>query len=228
MDTHQSNAIPPTTFEDSPDYIQSLHRGLEVIRTFDADHSAISLAEVAERVGLSRPVVRRLLMTLEHLGYVSRDGRWFSLTPRVLDLGFSYLSSLTVAQHALPFMEELHRVTRPGGTAAFRCPYGSTDDAGEDPTHVRRMFAGSWGYFGQPHYWKASYGYGGDWQPERVTLSVFPEFATCTDGELWSMIRFQRNIVAEMSASLRCVKPSREPLLRLQERPDVVLVRRRA
>lgn len=111
MDTHQSHAVPPTTFEDSPDYIQSLHRGLEVIRTFDADHSAISLAEVAERVGLSRPVVRRLLMTLEHLGYVSRDGRWFSLTPRVLDLGFSYLSSLTVAQHALPFMEELsHQV----------------------------------------------------------------------------------------------------------------------
>ncbi|MHB1869257.1 MAG: IclR family transcriptional regulator domain-containing protein [Steroidobacteraceae bacterium] len=106
MDTHQPHAIS-SRFEDSPDYIQSLHRGLDVIRTFDADHSAMSLAEVAERVGLSRPVVRRLLMTLEHLGYVSREGRWFSLTPRVLDLGFSYLSSLTVAQLALPFMEEL-------------------------------------------------------------------------------------------------------------------------
>ncbi len=110
MDTHQPHAIP-SRFEDSPDYIQSLRRGLDVIRQFNAEHSAMSLAEVAERVGLSRPVVRRLLMTLEHLGYVSRDGRWFSLTPRVLDLGFSYLSSLTVAQLALPFMEELsHQV----------------------------------------------------------------------------------------------------------------------
>jgi IclR family transcriptional regulator, pca regulon regulatory protein len=106
MDTQQPNAAP-AIFEDGPDYIQSLHRGLEVIRTFDADHSAMSLAEVAERARLARPVVRRLLMTLEHLGYVNRDGRWFSLTPRVLELGFSYLSSLTVAQLALPFMEEL-------------------------------------------------------------------------------------------------------------------------
>lgn len=106
MDMHQPHS-GSTTFEDSPDYIQSLHRGLGVIRTFDADHSAMSLAEVAERVQLSRPVVRRLLLTLEHLGYVNRDGRWFSLTPRVLELGFSYLSSLTVAQLALPFMEEL-------------------------------------------------------------------------------------------------------------------------
>lgn len=106
MDTHPPRAVS-AMFEDSPDYIQSLHRGLDVIRTFDADHSAMSLAEVAERVHLSRPVVRRLLMTLEHLGYVNREGRWFSLTPRVLELGFSYLSSLTVAQLALPCMEEL-------------------------------------------------------------------------------------------------------------------------
>lgn len=110
MDTQQPQAAS-LTFENSPDYIQSLHRGLDVIRTFDADHSTMSLAQVAERSGLSRAVVRRLLMTLEFLGYVRREGRWFSLTPRVLDLGFSYLSSLTVAQLALPFMEELsHKV----------------------------------------------------------------------------------------------------------------------
>src|SRR5215472_12108282 len=64
----------------------------------------------------------------------------------------------------LPFMAELWSVTRAGGTAVFRCPYGSTDDADEDPTHVRRMFAGSWGYFSQPLYWRADYGYRGDWQ----------------------------------------------------------------
>lgn len=106
MDTRQPQRVS-RRFENSPDYIQSLHRGLDVIRTFDADHSTMSLAQAAERAGLSRAVVRRLLMTLEYLGYVRREGRRFSLTPRVLDLGFSYLSSLTVASLALPFMEAL-------------------------------------------------------------------------------------------------------------------------
>ncbi|MGH7106163.1 MAG: IclR family transcriptional regulator domain-containing protein [Acetobacteraceae bacterium] len=132
MDMHQPHAVVPD-FEDSPDYIQSLHRGLGVIRTFDADHSAMSLAEVATRAGFSRPVVRRLLMTLEYLGYVSRDGRWFSLTPRVLDLGFSYLSSLTVAQLALPYMEELsHQV-------AESCSLAVLED--HDIVYVQRVAA---------------------------------------------------------------------------------------
>jgi len=128
-------------------------------------------------------------------------------------------------RNPLPFMEELWRVTRPGGTVAFRCPYGSTDDADEDPTHVRRMFAGSWGYFGQPHYWRADYGYRGDWQPVQVALAIFPEFASCADDELWPLIRYQLNVVAEMAASLRCVKPAREPRRELQEACDLVLLR---
>lgn len=132
MDMHQPHAVV-TAFEDSPDYIQSLYRGLRVILTFDTDHSAMSLAEVAERAGFSRPVVRRLLMTLEYLGYVSRDGRWFSLTPRVLDLGFSYLSSLTVAQLALPYMEELsHQV-------AESCSLAVLED--HDIVYVQRVAA---------------------------------------------------------------------------------------
>jgi SAM-dependent methyltransferase len=125
----------------------------------------------------------------------------------------------------LPFMEELWRVTEPGGLAVFRCPYGSTDDADEDPTHVRRMFAGSWGYFGQPHYWRADYGFRGDWQPVAVTLALFPEFSDFTDAELQVMIRLQRNVVAEMTAVLRCVKPRREPRRELQEAPELTLLR---
>lgn len=125
----------------------------------------------------------------------------------------------------LPFMAELWRVTKPNGLAAFRCPYGSTDDADEDPTHVRRMFAGSWGYFGQPHYHRADYGYRGDWQAVRVTLAIFPELSDATDAELASMIRFQRNAVAEMSVLLRCVKPAREPRRELQEPCPVKLER---
>jgi len=126
----------------------------------------------------------------------------------------------------LPFMAELWRVTRPGGTAVFRCPYGATDDADEDPTHVRRMFPGSWGYFSQPYYWRASYQYEGDWQLTDLTLAVFGEFSGCTDPELWSMIRFQRNVVAEMTAKLRCVKPRREPKRELQEKFTLSLERR--
>jgi SAM-dependent methyltransferase len=144
------------------------------------------------------------------------------------DDAVAYSEGSHVIEHLrdpLPFMEELWRVTEPGGLAVFRCPYGSTDDADEDPAHVRRMFAGSWGYFGQPHYWRASYSYGGDWQPTQVTLAVFPEFARCTDPELHSMIRSRRNVVAEMAATLRCVKPRREPARELQEAHELTLAR---
>jgi IclR family transcriptional regulator, pca regulon regulatory protein len=107
----EARVVPLTAkpFTDTPDYVQSLHRGLAVIRVFDSEHASLTLSEVAERAGLSRAVARRLLMTLEHLGYAQRHGRQFSLTPRILELGFSYLSSLSVATLALPFMEEMAR-----------------------------------------------------------------------------------------------------------------------
>ena len=102
-------SLPSTTaaFARSPDYVQSLDRGLAVIRSFDAAHVAMTLSEVASRAALSRAVARRLLLTLEFLGYVHRQGRQFSLAPRILELGFSYLSSLTVAMLAQPIMEEV-------------------------------------------------------------------------------------------------------------------------
>jgi len=96
-------------FEDGPDYVQSLHRGLRVIRAFDAEHPAMTLSQVAARAHLSRAAARRLLLTLEHLGYVRRDVRQFALTPRVLDLGYSYLSSLNTAALAQPIMEQMSR-----------------------------------------------------------------------------------------------------------------------
>jgi IclR family transcriptional regulator, pca regulon regulatory protein len=86
-----------------------LHRGLAVIRVFDSGHASMTLSEVAARARLSRAVARRLLLTLEYLGYVDRRGRQFSLTPRILELGFSYLSSLNVAMLAQPCMEEVSR-----------------------------------------------------------------------------------------------------------------------
>jgi len=97
----------PVSFNLSPDYIQSLHRGLEVIRAFSRDNPAMTLSEIAEITGLSRAVVRRVLLTLQFLGYVGQQGRQFYLSPRILELGFSYLSSLPFTDLALPFMEEL-------------------------------------------------------------------------------------------------------------------------
>ena len=102
--------LPSTTppeFAGSPDYVQSLDRGLAVIRAFDAEHADMTLSEVAARARLSRAVARRLLLTLTYLGYVRQQGRQFSLTPRVLELGFSFLSSLTVAMLAQPVMEQV-------------------------------------------------------------------------------------------------------------------------
>jgi SAM-dependent methyltransferase len=125
----------------------------------------------------------------------------------------------------LPFMEELWRVTKPGGTVTFRCPYGSSDDADEDPTHVRRMFAGSWGYFGQPHYWRADYGYRGDWQVDTVWLAIDPQLNHLSDDELKIAVQFQRNVVLEMVATLRAVKPAREPDRDLQQQPNVIIQR---
>ena len=106
---HEPRATAVAAFSDGPDYVQSLQRGLAVIRVFDAEHAAMTLSEVAARAAVSRAVARRLLLTLEYLGYVTRRGRQFSLTPRVLELGFSYLSSLSVAMLAQPFMEEVSR-----------------------------------------------------------------------------------------------------------------------
>jgi IclR family transcriptional regulator, pca regulon regulatory protein len=89
------------------DFVQSLERGLAVIRSFDSEHPDLTLSEVAARTGLTRATARRLLLTLGDLGYVSTNGRRFSLTPRVLDIGYAYLSSLNVQQIAQPYLEAL-------------------------------------------------------------------------------------------------------------------------
>ena len=88
-------------------YVQSFARGLAVIRTFSAAAPQQTLTEVAQRAGLTRAGARRILLTLVHLGYVQTQGRQFSLTPRILDLGFAYLSSLPLWNLAEPVMEAL-------------------------------------------------------------------------------------------------------------------------
>ncbi|MBA8824510.1 IclR family pca regulon transcriptional regulator [Saccharopolyspora lacisalsi] len=87
--------------------VQSLTRGLAVIRAFDESRPEMTLSEVARVTELSRASVRRFLHTLVQLGYVWTDGRVFALTPRVLELGFSYLSSISLPEIAQPHMEKL-------------------------------------------------------------------------------------------------------------------------
>jgi IclR family transcriptional regulator, pca regulon regulatory protein len=89
------------------DFVQSLERGLAVIRAFDAEHRELALSEVARSTGWTRAAARRFLLTLVKLGYVSFSQGRFSLRPRVLELGYAYLSSLSLPEVALPHMESL-------------------------------------------------------------------------------------------------------------------------
>jgi len=89
------------------DFVQSLDRGLAVIRAFGPDRERLSLSEVARATGLTRAAARRFLLTLVRLGYVRNDGREFSLRPRVLELGYAYLSGLALPEVAMPHLEEL-------------------------------------------------------------------------------------------------------------------------
>jgi IclR family pca regulon transcriptional regulator len=95
-----------------PEFVQSLERGLAVIRAFSRERPTLTLTEVADETGLARAAARRFLLTLKELGYVDSDGRRFSLKPRVLELGYSYLSSLPVWEIARPHLEQLAETVR--------------------------------------------------------------------------------------------------------------------
>src|ERR1700735_1166678 len=100
-------APPSGLIPRNSDFVQSLDRGLAVIRAFGPDRERLSLSEVAKATGLTRAAARRFLLTLVKLGYVRNDGREFSLRPRVLELGYAYLSGLALPEVAAPHLEEL-------------------------------------------------------------------------------------------------------------------------
>ena len=87
--------------------MEALARGLDVLACFDADHRSMSLSEVATAAGLARPTARRLLLTLEELGFVRSTGGAFELTPKVLTLGMAYVGALGLWDIARPHMAEL-------------------------------------------------------------------------------------------------------------------------
>lgn len=93
--------------ENDPDFVLSLARGCQVIEAFHGERDGLSVSAVSERTGLSRAAVRRLLMTLESLGYAERRDSYFRLTSRVLRLGFAFISSNSIGALSLPILEQL-------------------------------------------------------------------------------------------------------------------------
>lgn len=95
----------------NPEFIEALARGLDVLRCFEPGRPAMTLSEVATAAGLARPTARRILITLEQLGYVRTADGTFSLTPRVLELGMAYIGSASLWELARPHLRELVAAT---------------------------------------------------------------------------------------------------------------------
>ncbi|MBN6041166.1 IclR family transcriptional regulator C-terminal domain-containing protein [Amycolatopsis sp. 195334CR] len=114
-----------------PDFIEALARGLDVLRGFEPGRPHLSLSEVAARADLARPTARRILITLEELGYVRSDSAGFSLTPRVLELGMAYVGSQNLWELAEPHLRDL--VAQTGES----CSVAQLD--GSDITYVARV-----------------------------------------------------------------------------------------
>ena len=101
------------------EFVQSLARGLEVISAFSKDSPTMTLTEVSEATGLTRATARRFLITLETLGYIHNNGKEFSLTPKVLELGYSYLSSLGLTERLSPYLVHLSEQVHESASAAI-------------------------------------------------------------------------------------------------------------
>ncbi|MEV0389038.1 IclR family transcriptional regulator C-terminal domain-containing protein [Nonomuraea sp. NPDC050643] len=104
--------------ETGPDFIEALARGLDVIRAFQPGRPVMSLTEVAAAAGLARPTARRILLTLQELGYARTERGGFALTPRVLELGVSYVRSMGLWEVARPHLERLVTQTRESSSIA--------------------------------------------------------------------------------------------------------------
>lgn len=125
----------------------------------------------------------------------------------------STLRMIHVLEHindTLGLMQELHRVAEPGASLQVQCPYGSSDDAYEDPTHKQRFFMNSFVFFGQPAFWRADYGYRGDWEVDNCVL-VLPKAGNegVPGTELIRRVNELRNVVIEMRVLMKAIKPIR-------------------
>lgn len=115
----------------NPEFIEALARGLDVLRCFAPARPAMTLSEVAVATELARPTARRILITLEQLGYVRSTDGTFSLTPRVLELGMAYIGSANLWELARPHLKELV------GRTSESCSIAQLD--GSDIVYVARV-----------------------------------------------------------------------------------------
>src|ERR1700733_9700062 len=113
-----------------------LSKGLAVIRAFSSDHAALTLSDIARSAGIPAATARRCLLTLEELGYVTRNGRNFLLRPKVLELGAAYLESINIEQLTRTHLEELARETC---DSAALCVLDGTEIAYVARTSVRTL-----------------------------------------------------------------------------------------
>jgi IclR family transcriptional regulator, pca regulon regulatory protein len=115
----------------NPEFIEALARGLDVLRCFRPGTASMTLSEVAAATGLARPTARRILITLEQLGYVRTVERGFALTVGVLDLGMAYVGSMNLWELARPHLRELVEQTNES------CSIAQLD--GSDIVYVARV-----------------------------------------------------------------------------------------
>ncbi|MEO8906957.1 MAG: IclR family transcriptional regulator C-terminal domain-containing protein [Microbacteriaceae bacterium] len=104
--------------DSSPDFIEAIARGLDVIRCFNATRPAMSLSEVAVASSLPRPTARRILITLEQLGYVRSGDQGFMLTPQVIELGMAYIGSTNIWEIVRPNLVHLVQQTNESSSIA--------------------------------------------------------------------------------------------------------------
>ncbi|WP_134496428.1 IclR family transcriptional regulator domain-containing protein [Microvirga pakistanensis] len=103
---------------DDRDFVASLEKGLLVIEAFDASRPRLTLSDVAKITGITRAAARRYLRTLTRLDYADFDGRYFSLSPRILRLGYAYLSATALPTRLQPFLERISEETGESSSAA--------------------------------------------------------------------------------------------------------------
>ena len=101
------------------DFVASLEKGLMVIEAFDAGRQRLTLSDVAKLTGITRAAARRYLLTLTKLNYADFDGRYFTLSPRILRLGYAYLSSASLPARVQPFLERISEETGESSSAAI-------------------------------------------------------------------------------------------------------------
>jgi SAM-dependent methyltransferase len=140
---------------------------------------------------------------------------------------FDEIIGIDLIEHipnVLQMMAELYRVAKPGSRCGFSLPYGSSDDAWEDPTHVRPYFINSWAFFAQPTYFRADYGYRADWKLSRLVLEV--DGTPDDDETVLAAVMTLRNVVKRQLVEMVAVKPPRPCDRDLMEMAPIELRRR--